>query len=196
MRHAVAEVSPSAWICPFYDRTVLYDPGSDLVPPFGDRRNHGLVPIVRTGKGTLISGAPQAEAPVPVGVPGGMVRGLRSTVGGASWQALGVFPHFGTAGYDLAVLDNQWIALTYIVYGVGKDGEFAYEIAVSRDDGQSWNFDAAVAIYSPERRILGRGWPRTVSVDDDTLGTVFFDLTPEQEGGPGVFFIRTALTAL
>ncbi len=197
MRHAIVEgESASIWICPFYDRTVRYDAESDEISPFGDRRNHGLVPIVRTNKGTLISGAPQADAPAPVGVPGNMVHGLRSTDGGDSWQPLGVFPHFGTAGYDLAVLDNQWIALTYIVYGVGKDGEFAYEIAVSRDDGQSWDFDGAVTIYSPERRILGRGWPRTISIDDDTVGTVFFDLTSEQEGGAGVFFIRTGLAVL
>jgi hypothetical protein len=196
MRHAVAELSDSVWICPLYDHTILYDPESDVVSPFGDRRNHGLVPIVRTCKGTLISGAPQADALVPVGVPGNMVHGLRSTDGGASWQALGVFPHFGTAGYDLVVLDNDWIALTYIVYGVGKDGEFSYEIAVSRDDGESWDFDGAATIYNPQRRILGRGWPRTVSIDGDTLGTVFFDLAPEQEGGPGVFFIRTGLKAL
>ena len=196
-RHAVVELgNASTWILPFYDRTVLYDSRSDEITPFGDQRNHGLVPIVRTGEGTLISGAPQAEAPVPVGVPGNMVRGLRSTDGGDSWHTLGVFPHFGTAGYDLAVLDNQWIALTYIVYGVGRDGEYGYEIAVSRDDGASWDFEGAAVIHSPERRILGRGWPRTVSIDDDTLGTVFFDLTQEQEGGPGVFFIRTGMEAL
>ena len=196
VRHAVVELSSSAWICSFYDRTELYDPESDAISPFGDRRNHGLVPIVRTANGTLISGAPQAEAPVPVGVPGNMVRGLRSTDGGATWQALNAFPHFGTAGYDLVVLDNGWIALTYIVYGVGRDGEFSYEIAVSRDDGGTWDFDRAVEIYAPERRIEGRGWPRTVQVDPQTLGTLFYDLSSEQEGGPGVHFVRTRMEAL
>ena len=196
MRHSIVELSASAWICPFYDRTVLYDPDSDAVSPFGDRRNHGLVPIVRTSKGTLISGAPQAEAPVPVGVPGNMVRGLRSTDGGATWQALGVLPHFGVAGYDLVVLDNEWVALTYIVYGVGRDGEFSYEIAVSRDDGATWDFDRVVEVYGPERRIEGRGWPRTVQIDAETLGTLFYDLDPEQEGGPGVYFVRTRMEAL
>ena len=196
MRHPIVELSPSAWICPFYDRTVLYDPGSDVISPFGDRRNHGLVPIVRTPTGTLISGAPQAEAPVPVGVPGNMVRGLRSTDGGESWQALNVFPHFGTAGYDLVVLDNQWVALTYIVYGVGKDGEFSYEIAASHDDGASWDFDRAVEVYALKRRIEGRGWPRSVPIDAQTLGTLFYDLSLEQEGGPGLYLVRTQLAAL
>ena len=196
MRHAVAELSPLAWICPLYDRTVLYDPQADAISPFGDRRNHGLVPIVRTPKGTLISGAPQAEAPVPVGVPGNMVRGLRSTDGGQSWQALDAFPHFGTAGYDLVVLDNGWVALTYIVYGVGHDGEYSYEIAVSRDDGATWDFDLAVEVYAPQRRIAGRGWPRTVQIDDTTLGTLFYDLDPDQDGGPGVYFVRTPMTLI
>ena len=196
MRHAVVELSPTAWICPFYDRTELYDSESDVVSPCGDRRSHGLVPIVRTPRGTLISGAPQAEAPAPVGVPGNMVRGLRSTDGGESWQALNVFPHFGTAGYDLVVLDNDWVALTYIVYGVGRDGEFSYEIAVSRDDGATWDFDRVVEVYGPERRIEGRGWPRTVQIDAETLGTLFYDLDPEQEGGPGVYFVRTRMEAL
>ena len=33
-----------------------------------------------------------------------MVRGLRSTDNGNTWDALNVFPHFGVAGYDLTVL--------------------------------------------------------------------------------------------
>ena len=196
MRHPVVELSETAWICPFYDRTVLYDPAGDRVAPFGDGRNHGMVPMVRTGRGTLISGAPQGEAPVPVGVPGNMVRGLRSTDGGASWQALGVFPHFGVAGYDLQVLTNEWIALTYIVYGVGVDGEHSYELAVSRDDGANWDFAGAVEIYNPGRRIGGRGWPRTVQIDGETLGTLFYDLSPEQEDGPGLYMARTKLAVL
>ncbi|MCZ6678600.1 MAG: sialidase family protein [Candidatus Poribacteria bacterium] len=196
MRHAVVEWSTAQWVCPFYDRTVLYDQGTNQILPFGDGRNHGMVPIVRTGDGTLISGAPQANAPVPVGVPGDMVRGLRSTDGGATWQALGVFPHFGVAGYDLTVLTNNWIILTYIVYGVGHDGEYSYELAVSRDNGVTWGFDAAFEVHNPGRRIMGRGWPRLVQIDDGTLGTVFYDLEQEQPGGPGVFVVRTPLAKL
>ena len=191
MRHAVVEWSNSHWVCPFYDRTVLYDIQTNTVMPFGDGRNHGMVPIVRTPKGTLISGAPQANAPVPVGVPGNMVRGLRSTDDGRTWQSLGVFPHFGVAGYDLTVLTNGWIILTSIVYGVGHDGEFSYELIVSRDDGKTWDFDHAFEVHNPGRRIMGRGWPRTVQIDTETLGTVFYDLEPDQPGGPGVFIVRT-----
>ena len=193
MRHAVVECGSAQWICPFYDRTVLYDEQADAVSVFGDGRNHGMVPMVRTSTGTLISGAPQAHAPVPVGVPGNMVRGLRSADGGQTWQALDVFPHFGVAGYDLTVLANDWIALTYIVYGCGVDGEFSYELVVSRDDGKTWDFGRAVELYNPGRRIGGRGWPRTVQIDADTLGTLFYDLSTEQSGGPGIYVVRTRL---
>ena len=196
MRHAVVEWGESQWVCPFYDRTVLYDEQVNAVTTFGDGRNHGMVPMVRTPRGTLLSGAPQANAPVPVGVPGDTVGGLRSADNGETWQALGVFPYFGVAGYDLTVLANGWIALTYIVYGVGVDGEFSYELVVSRDEGQTWDFDRAVEVYSPGRRIGGRGWPRTVQIDADSLATLFYDLSTEQPGGPGLYVVRTHLAAL
>jgi hypothetical protein len=122
-----------------------------------------------------------------------MVGGLRSTDDGKTWQALGVFPHFGVAGYDLTVLVNGWIVLTAIVYGVGHDGEFSYELIVSRDDGKTWDFDQAFEVYNPGRRIMGRGWPRTVQIDPETLGTVFYNLDPNQPKGPGVFIVRTPL---
>ena len=195
IRHAVVALPDAQWICPFYDRTVLYNPQTDTITPFSDQRNHGMVPIVRTAQGTLISGAPQIQAPVPVGRPGNMVRGLRSIDAGHSWQALNIFPHFGVAGYDLTVLANDWIVFTSIVYGVGVDGEFAYELALSKDDGISWSFNQAVEIYNPGRRIGGRGWPRTVQLDAQTLGTLFYDLAPELEPGPGLYFVRTNLAA-
>jgi hypothetical protein len=195
LRHPIVELSNADWVCPFYDRTVLYNPQTDTITPFGDGRNHGMVPIVETPQSTLISGAPQTQAPVPVGKPGNMVRGLRSTDNGQTWQTLNVFPHFGVAGYDLTVLANDWIVFTSIVYGVGVDGEFAYELALSQDDGQTWGFDRAVEIYNPGRRIGGRGWPRTVQIDDQTLGTLFYDLSPELEPGPGLYFVRTKMAA-
>ena len=51
-------------------------------------------------------------------------------------------------------------------------------------------------IYNPTRRIFGRGWPRTVQIDNRTLGTLFYDLDANQAGGPGLFFVRTPVTAL
>ena len=193
IRHALIEWSANEWLCPFYDRTVLYNTATDTLTPFGDGRNHGMVPIVRTTEGTLISGAPQTEAPVPVGQPGNMVDGLRSTDDGNTWTALGVFPHFGVAGYDLTLLTNGWAGLTYIVYGVGVDGEFSYEMVISRDDGRTWDFEHSIEIYNPGRRIGGRGWPRTIQIDDETLATLFYDLSPEQAEGPGLYVVRTHL---
>jgi hypothetical protein len=191
LRHPVLELSPSEWVCPLYDRTIVYDTAAHTVRPFGDGRNHGMVPIVRTAQGTIISGAPEAGSPVPVGKPGRIVRGLRSTDGGQNWTALHAFSYFGVAGYDLNVLDNGWIVFTSIVYGVGRDGEWSYELIISRDDGQTWATDRPVEVYNPGRRIAGRGWPRTVQLDKQTLGTLFYDLDPNQPGGPGVFFVRT-----
>jgi hypothetical protein len=56
IRHPIVELSASAWLVPLMDRTILYNPETGEETPFGDGRNHGLVPIVRTAKGTLISG--------------------------------------------------------------------------------------------------------------------------------------------
>ena len=194
LRHPVVELSPTRWVLPLYDRTVVFDVTADTVSPFADGRNHGMVPLVKTPKGTLISGAPEADAAVPVGKPGIVVRGLRSTDGGESWQALQAFPRFGVAGYDLTVLHNGHIVLTSIVDGIGRDGEWAYELTLSRDDGQTWDRAGAVTVYNPGRPIGGRGWPRTVQIDNETLGTLFYDLNAQQPGGPGVFFVRTSLT--
>ncbi|MCA9117262.1 MAG: exo-alpha-sialidase [Planctomycetaceae bacterium] len=194
LRHPVLEISPTRWVLPLYDRTVLFDVEANQVSPFGDGRNHGMVPLVKTPEGTIISGAPEAAASVPVGQPGIVVRGLRSVDGGKSWQALQAFPRFGVAGYDLNVLENGWIVLTSIIYGIGRDGEWAYELTVSRDDGQTWDRAGAVTVYNPGRPIGGRGWPRTVQIDERTLGTLFYDLNASQPGGPGVFFVRTPLS--
>ncbi len=196
LRHPVLELSAGRWLLPFYDRTVVFDVEKGNVTPFGDGRNHSMVPIVKTPTGTLISGAPVANFAVPIGLPQEIVRGLRSTDGGQTWKPLHAFPTFGVAGYDLTVLQNGWIVLTSIIYGIGQDGEWAYELVVSRDDGLTWDPRHAVTIFNPGRRISGRGWPRTVQLDNETLGTLFYDLDANQQGGPGLFFVRTPVQLL
>jgi hypothetical protein len=196
LRHAILELSPREWVLPLYDRTIVFDPIANAVTPFGDGRNHGMVPLVRTPAGTLISGAPVANSGVPTVLPQDAVKGLRSTDGGRTWSPLHAFSYFGVAGYDLTVLSNGWVVFTSIVYGVGQDGEWAYELIVSRDDGQTWDARHAVTVYNPGRRIAGRGWPRTAQLDAETLGTLFYDLDANQPGGPGLFFVRTPLTKL
>ncbi len=196
LRYPLLELSPTQWVWPLYDRTVVFDEKANQVKPFADGRDHGMVPIVRTPKGTLISGAPYEVRGAVSMKPGKLVRGLRSTDGGKTWQALNAFPPFGVAGYDLTVLLDGRVVLTSILNEMKDQSERAYELSVSRDDGQTWDADQAIRIYDPKRRIPGRGWPRTVVVDANTLGTLFFDLDPDQAGGPGLFFVRSPLALL
>jgi hypothetical protein len=204
LRYPLLELSPTRWVWPLYDRTIVFDEQSGQITPFGDGRDHGMVPIVRTANGTLISGAVYERRGALAGKPGPLANGLRSTDGGQTWQALHAFPKFGVAGYDLTPLPDGRVVLTSIVReDNGKplreddvQDERAYELSVSRDDGQTWDRARAVRIYDPGRRIAGRGWPRTLLIDRETLGTLFFDLDPQLPGGPGLFFLRTPLQAL
>ena len=65
---------------------------------------------------------------------------------------------------------------------------------VSRDDGQTWDLEPPVEFYNPGRPSGGRACPRTVEIDDETLGTIYYDTDEKQAGGSGVFF-RTMKTA-
>jgi hypothetical protein len=177
LRHPVMELSATSWLAPLMDRTVLYNPETGQESPFGDQRNHGLVPIVRTAKGTLLSG-----------------KGLRSTDGGKTWQEIKPFPDVASQGWrqQMMALQNGWVLASQVV-GPGFGGE-KINFVVSRDDGQSWDMDHPVGFYDPGRPIGGRACPRTVEIDAQTLGTIFYDTDANQPGGAGVFF-RTLPTA-
>jgi hypothetical protein len=178
-RHPIVEFSPTAWLFTLADRTVLYDPQTKTERPFGDARNHGLEPIVRTRKGTLISGT-----------------GNRSTDDGKTWTKIERFPEITQNGwrFDLMAVSNGWL-VTQEVIGPGVGGD-RWRYVVSRDDGLTWDFDGAKDLYNPGRPIGGRACPKTVQLDNETLGTVFYDVDPKQDGGPGVFFLRTPLKSL
>jgi hypothetical protein len=171
IRHPIVELSPSAWLFPLMDRTVIYDPSIGEESLLGDERNHGLVPIVRTSSGTLVSG-----------------KGLRSTDGGKTWQEVKPFPNVSSQGWrhQMITLRNGWLLASQIV-GPGFGGE-KINFIVSRDDGKSWDMDHPVLFYDPGRAIGGRACPRTVELDDKTLGTIFYDIDDKQPGGSGVFF--------
>lgn len=171
IRHPIVELSASAWLFPLADRTVVYDPKTGSETPFGDQQNHGLVPIVRTAKGTFISG-----------------KGLRSTDAGKTWQTIKPFPDVHSQGWrhELLALKNGWLLASEIV-GPGFGGE-KINFIVSRDDGISWDMANPVEFYNPGRAIGGRACPRTVEIDAQTLGTIFYDIEPKQAGGSGVFF--------
>lgn len=168
IRHPIVELSPKSWLIPLMDRTILYNPDTGAETAFG---NHGLVPIVRAAKGTLVSG-----------------KGLRSTDGGKSWQDVKPFPDVASQGWrhEMIALKNGWLIASQIV-GPGVGGEKINYI-VSRDDGQSWDLKNPVEFYNPIRAIGGRACPRTVEIDGRTLGTIFYDTDAKQAGGNGVFF--------
>jgi hypothetical protein len=131
---------------------------------------------VATKRGTLISG-----------------KGLRSSDGGKSWQSIKPFPDIASQGWrhDLLALKNGWLLASQIV-GPGVGGE-RINFIVSRDDGRSWDLEQPVVFYDPVLAIGGRACPRSVEVDDKTLGTLFYDTEPKQAGGSGVFFRMTRL---
>lgn len=179
IRHPIVELSPTAWLIPLADRTIVYNPDTKASTEFGDGKAHGLVPIVRTPKGTLVSG-----------------KGLRSTDGGKTWEAIKPFPDVSSQGWrhEMLALKNGWILASAIV-GPGVGGEKIHFI-VSRDDGKTWDVEHPVEFYNPDRAIGGRACPRTVQLDDQTLGTVFYDTDGKQTGGSGVFFKKTPVSRL
>ena len=179
IRHPIVELSANEWLFSLSNQTVVYDPRTEKLAALGDGHKHGLVPMVRTPKGTLVGGS-----------------GLRSTDQGKTWQKVAPFPRIGSDGwrFEMIVLENGWLVASEVL-GPGFGGE-RWRFVVSRDDGQSWDFDGAVDYYNPGRPIGGRGCPRTVQLDKEALGTVFYDIDAKQPGGPGVFFLRTPLAKL
>jgi hypothetical protein len=178
IRHAVLELADDAWLFPLMDRTLVYNPKTEAVADFGGVK-HGLVPIVRTPKGTLVSGDAK-----------------RSTDGGKTWGKLDKFPEIAKQGwrFDVMALDNGYLVANEVL-GEGVGGN-RWRFVVSRDDGKTWDFAGAVEFYNPGRAIGGRACPRTVQLDRDTVGTVYYDDDKSQPGGSGVFFLRTPIKAL
>jgi len=198
IRHPIVELSPTAWLFPLADRTALYNPETGEETPFGKGTSHGLVPIVVTR--TLLSAREAGEAQGQrTGVSASRAtlvsgRGKRSTDGGKTWEEIKPFPDVFTQGWrhEMIALKNGWLLASQIV-GPGVGGE-RIDFIVSRDDGKSWDMDHPVEFYSPGRPIGGRACPRTVEIDGQTLGTIFYDTDATQPGGSGVFF-RTMPTA-
>ena len=91
-----------------------------------------------------------------------------------------------------APICSRWLLASEIL-GPGFGGT-RIRYAISRDDGLTWNDH--FEYYNPGRAINGRACPRTVQLDDATIGVVFYDIDKNQEGGPGLFFLRIALDRL
>ena len=177
IRHPIVELSASQWLVSLDDQTLLFDPATESSQPLGDGRVHGLVPIVRTPSGTFISG-----------------QGLRSTDEGKTWQEIEKFPNLKEQGWrhELVCLANGWLLASEIP-GPGVGGDLLRYV-ISRDDGVTWN--DRFEYYNPGRPIGGRACPRTVQLDANTIGVVFYDVDPNQPGGPGLFFLRIPLAKL
>jgi BNR/Asp-box repeat len=177
IRHPFVELAPDRWLISLDDRTIVFDPVTKSGQAWGDGRNHGLVPIVRTPKGTFVSGA-----------------GLRSTDQGRTWQSSVGFPNLKEQGWrhELVCLSNGWLLASEIL-GPGFGGE-RIRYVISADDGVTW--DRTFEYYHPGRPIGGRACPRTIELDSETIGVVFYDIDPRQAGGPGLFFLRIPLSSL
>ncbi len=179
IRHPIVELSPTAWLFSLADRTVLYNPQTGEEAAFGDGPGHGLVPFVRTTAGTLVSG-----------------KGSRSTDGGKTWEVIKPFPDVSTQGWrhQMIGLKNGWLLASQIL-GPGVGGE-RINFILSRDDGKTWDLEHPVEFYQPGRPIGGRACPRSVELDAQTLGTIFYDTDDNQPGGSGVFFRTMPLARL
>jgi hypothetical protein len=184
LRHSILELSPEEWLIPAANKTVAYHVKTGEVAAWGGG-NHGGVPIVRSAKGTLISGA-----------------GRRSTDQGKTWQQIKPFPQMDY-GSDMIALSNG-----YLVAAQDINDKMGMQLIVSRDDGATWDLEGALAIYNPDRqRTETFGRPHLAQIDPDTLGVVFWDhgTSPEGSGatlvavgerGTKVYFLRVPLTKL
>lgn len=177
IRHPLVELAPNKWLTSLSDATLIFDAGTGIGSAFGDGRKHGLVPIVRTPKGTFISGA-----------------GLRSTDEGRTWAEIARFPNLKEQGWrhEMVCLANGWLLASEIL-GPGVGGE-RIRYAVSRDDGATWGH--SFEYYNPGRPIGGRACPRTVQLDERNVGAVFYDVEPNQPGGSALFFLKIAFADL
>ncbi len=89
-------------------------------------------------------------------------------------------------------LANGWLLASEIL-GPGVGGE-RIRYVLSRDDGVTWG--EVFEYYNPGRAIGGRACPRTVQLDAETIGVVFYDVEPKQPSGPGLFFLKLPLEKL
>lgn len=196
VRHALLELAPNQWLFPLAQQTVVLDVPRGKATPFGDGNNHGMVPIVRTPKGTLISGA-----------------GRRSTDQGKTWQQVRPFPQMAYHTDMIAL----WNGLIVAAMDGGADGGVGgrgtcIRLVISRDDGQSWDLKGGVEIHKTgqptvaKRTRGGVGNPQGAQLDPDNLGVVFFThlepkdpgsvLVAQGERGVRVLFMRIPLKRL
>jgi hypothetical protein len=103
-------------------------------------------------------------------------------------------PDIYTQGWrhELVCLANGWLLASEIL-GPGVGGE-RIRYVISRDDGLTW--PDTYEFYNPGRPIGGRACPRTVELDEKTIGVVFYDVDAKEQDGRGLFFLRIPLQKL
>lgn len=177
IRHPLVELAAGKWLAGLSDRTVVFDLATGTGTSFGDGRNHGLVPIVRTPSGAFVSGA-----------------GWRSVDEGRTWESIARFPNLKEQGWrhEMVCLSNGLLLASEIL-GPGVGGE-RIRYVISRDDGRTWGH--VFEYYNPRRPIGGRACPRTIQLGAEHIAVVFYDVEPQQDGGPALFFLKIALAAL
>ncbi len=177
IRHPFVELEPNRWLFSLCGRTFIFDPRTGEAEDFGQGQIHTKIPVVRTPKGTFVSGG-----------------GLRSTDGGATWTEIAEFPNILEQWWrhELICLSNGWLLASEIL-GPGTGGE-RIRYVISRDDGLTWSH--RFEFYNPGRAIGGRACPRTIELDENTIGVVFYDVSQAQDGGPGLFWLRIPLETL
>jgi len=177
IRHPFIELGDDDWLLPLSDTTAIYHPSNGTLTPLPGP-SHGLTPIVRTTHGTLVSG-----------------QGKRSTDLGKTWEPIKPFPAINENGwrFDMLALPGDHV-LTAEVLGPGVGG-LEWRFVLSPDGGKTWDFDNTWTFYKPGRPINGRACPKTVLIDAQTLGTVFYDYSgcEQEKATSGVFFLRTPL---
>jgi hypothetical protein len=172
-RHPLLELAPNEWVFTLVHKTIVYDPQTEKVTPLGDGQNHGRRPLVRTPRGTLVSG-----------------KALRSTDHGKTWQAIKSFPPEVVKNEyrnDVIALGNGWLVAAF------SDEEKAM-LVTSRDDGLTWDMDHPTVFYLPGVGIRSRANPHLAQLDKDHLGIVFYE---EPNAKPrGILFLRVPLSKL
>lgn len=177
IRHPLVELADGRWLAALSDKTIVFNPKTASAEPFGESHGKPLMPLVRTPRGTYVSGAR-----------------VRSTDDGKTWAKIDGMPDVYDQWWrhELTCLPDGTLLASEIP-GPGVGG-VSVGYRISRDDGVTWN-DKYV-FYDPGRPVGGRACPRTVQLDAQTIGVVFYDVDAKQDGGPAVFFLRIPLKKL
>lgn len=177
IRHPLVELPDGRWLAAVSDKTIAFDAKTGAAEAFGGEHPKGLMPLVRTPRGTYVSGA-----------------GLRSTDEGKTWTKITGMPDVFTQWWrhELTSLPDGTLLASEIP-GPGVGG-VSVGYRISRDDGVTWT--AKYVFHDPGRPVGGRACPRTVQIDERTIGVVYYDVDPKQEGGPAVWFLRIPLAKI